>query len=763
MPAKQQNHVEVNNFSGGYITEATDLNFPPNSFSDISNFVINKDGSLARRLGMDLEEGSPLIDSGEPKSTDYKSISTFRWREVAGSVDREFLVVQVGRRLIFFDAFASNIFLAKKGEIVLGEAPVGVKYSFASTEGLLVVVTGISSIILVSYNSNTETFSYSLDRLTVRDLWGIEETDVNYEEDPLYRGGLNYAHEYNLRNQSWGSTRFSSGYSSTADPVYVFSNTLGVFPSNSDQVWTGLHTIPVAPGEIPYENFSAGNYNAQDGYYPVASKGYFIIDALSRGEGRASAVIRNRNNNPGLTYLYSVDNYPRDKTKGGPTTVAEFAGRIFYSGFSGEVENGDKRSPNYTNYIFFSKLITKKKEITECYQEGDPTSRDNPDVVDTDGGFLRISEAKNIVSMFPLGGGLMVLSTSGIWLVSGESDYGFSATGYKSTKLSEVGVASPKSIVKEGGSAYFWADDSIYIIGKDQFGDFKVESIALGKIQKFYDGIPSTSKKEAVGVYDSISKTIRWVFTRQEGSDSEELVFDILMGCFYKHTIHAPVGVELEVTSSFNTPPMSQLSTIETVLVGTDIVMSNSEVVETVRSEDKATYQDAKYLVAIRDSGPNLKLGICYFHDEDFVDFKTLDGEGRDATAFAITGTSVLDDSSVDKQIPYITTHFQRTEKQIDSEGNMIPPSSCIIRGQWSFATGVQSKKWSPAQQAYRFRAPLYPGEVDSDWDNGFSVVTSKNKVRGKGPAFALRIETEPRKDCRMLGWNIAVNGNPVA
>jgi hypothetical protein len=47
--------------------------------------------------------------------------------------------------------------------------------------------------------------------------------------------------------------------------------------------------------------------------------------------------------------------------------------------------------------------------------------------------------------------------------------------------------------------------------------------------------------------------------------------------------------------------------------------------------------------------------------------------------------------------------------------------------------------------------------------DNGFEIISSRNKIRGRGRAIALYMETEPGKDCHILGWNITLNGNPTA
>src|SRR5690606_29454498 len=112
----------------------------------------------------------------------------------------------------------------------------------------------------------------------------------------------------------------------------------------------------------------------------------------------------------------------------GPTCIAEFAGRLFYGGFSGEIIDGDKRSPRMSSYILFSQLVKSVDDIKKCYQEGDPTSKENPDLVATDGGFFRINEAYGIQSIINVGTSLLILARNGVWRVYGGSDYGFDAT-----------------------------------------------------------------------------------------------------------------------------------------------------------------------------------------------------------------------------------------------------------------------------------------------------------------------------------------------
>lgn len=62
--ARQRAKVEVNRFTAGLITEASPLTFPDNASLDEVNFVLNRDGSRNRRLGMRLRTGEGIVPQG---------------------------------------------------------------------------------------------------------------------------------------------------------------------------------------------------------------------------------------------------------------------------------------------------------------------------------------------------------------------------------------------------------------------------------------------------------------------------------------------------------------------------------------------------------------------------------------------------------------------------------------------------------------------------------------------------------------------------
>ena len=60
----------------------------------------------------------------------------------------------------------------------------------------------------------------------------------------------------------------------------------------------------------------------------------------------------------------------------------------------------------------------------------------------------------------------------------------------------------------------------------------------------------------------------------------------------------------------------------------------------------------------------------------------------------------------------------------------------------------------------YRYSKPYIPTAILDTYDAGFDLITTKNLIRGRGRAFALYIETEAGKDCQLLGWSVAADGN---
>lgn len=740
---KQAQRANINAFVKGIITEASPLNFPDQASLDELNFTLNNDGTRQRRLGMDYEAGFNYHGFAAlgPVFTN-KNLNTFLWQSVAGDSSLDLIVVQGDTYLYFFDSAATSISSTGfKGSLSLSGFPTATTFSFAAVEGRLVVAAGISSVKLVSYVASTNTFSQTDNRLVVRDLWGLEETiQPKYETDPSYRDTNNVQHYYNLQNQSWGIERKdASGAAGDPQAIYATASSGGTAPSNSEQVWPALQFFSGGTPATTYERLYPNMWAEVIGGATKAAKGYFLIDLLDRSNSRVTAYAANKAKYPNL--VSGALTVVSDSTLGGASVVCDYAGRIFYSGFNGALINGDARSPVLNSYVVFSQLVQSRADFFKCYQAGDPTSRDTADLVDTDGGFIRISGAKNIISMQNLGNYLVVFAENGVWSVTGSTtNSGFSATNYKVIKLSSFGALAPNSIVTEGSNCYYWAEDAVYLISRNAYGDLQVANVTKQTIQSLYQDIPRAAKISAKGCYDAFKNETRWIYKTGTAfaSDSAtyELTFNSGLGAWIRNKISSVTGFGVEVFGIFKCAPFYENPADLT----TDVL-------------------ETKYLV-VNNTGQAFTFG--YYNNKQFRDWQISDGVGVDAKAYVLTGTLTAQDPAVDKQIPYLMMYFRRTEKGVDTNFQPLLQSSCLFRAQWDFANSIISNRWSPLRQSYRYRKPLLVESLSDTYDNGFDVVYSKNKLRGKGKAFSLYFETEPYKDCNLLGWNLTVNTEQI-
>lgn len=778
---KPLQRAEIKTFSGGLKTEAPKLQFPENASQDELNFDIGMDGSRFRRLGFDIEPDGLPVDTGFPwQSVTSVAQSSYLWEQVGGIAGKQFLVIQLGNNLYFFDPTATTVSDTPPLKLQVTGVDAQTRFGMASVEGMLVLVSGVATINVISYSAITNSLTSTQGRIRIRDVYGLQETlDTRYEDEVDYRGPLNWQHYYNLYNQGWAIPRYDwqMDVTDTSDAVNLGMNKgAGPAPSNADTVWLGLQERSIAKegsgAELRFltaECFHYLQYKGLWGSGEQASRGFFIIDAFNRGTSRATEWNLHKTKYPQTQNLVGGGMpFKIDQTVGGPTTVAEHAGRVFYSGCKGDVIDGDKRSPNFANYVFFSCLVRSERDFYQCYQDGDPTSRDKNDLIDTDGGFFKIAEAKNIMAMFSMGPRLIVLAENGVWAVTGGSDYGFTATNYKVSKISTYGLQGPKSIVLEGSTAYYWGAGAIYQIGSNQMGDPTVEDISTAAIRKFYNEIGADVKAEVVGGYDKYSRRISWMYHPKElnvasGVDNYELIYDLNFQAFIPLRISSDDVIKPFIVGSFASPMFAVeyetavvLDTARNFVVTTDGRQIGGRVAKSV-----ATTNNTKYIGMLQGLAGELSIFFGTYWRPDFRDWKYLNGTGTDAAAYILTGDITAGDAAIKKQVPYLTMFMENTEDTILDD---IPQreSSCLARMQWDFTDGIQSGRWSREMQLYRRPRHRYSAG-NGDIYTGETLVITKSKMRGNGKAFAMHLSTEPDKDLRIVGWSLSITANGVA
>lgn len=758
---RQAAAVEVNAFVKGLITEASPLTFPDNASIDEVNMVLNKDGSRNRRLGMNYEPSYSLFDSNEAPSDDLV-FTSYNWKSPGGYTDKEFLVIQTGARLTLLDSTILPVSDQVKAVYDIGDSPTQ-RMSMSSVDGLLIVVTGSGTIYSLDYNGTA--FTLSTGRLKIRDLFGVADTVGGI--DLLDGNGLDTrpttrtsAHIYNLRNQTHAYPRYrGSGDSAETlyDTVRSFYEESGKYPSNSDSV------IPFV-----YANANDSDDRETKRYFqkdslnnPIGTNrapvGYFIIDAMNRGASRQAESNTLYAKFPQL--LYPISGLPVDRTPGGATVVASFAGRMWYAGFSSQLVGGDSQSPRMTSYVLFSQLVQSTSDIYKCYQEGDPTSTEIPDLVDTDGGFLRIDGAYNVQHMINVGDSIMVVAENGVWRISGGSGYGFSATNYMVSKISEHGCVAPGSITVLDNTFMYWGDDAIYHVAPNQYGDWIGNNLSSATIQKYYDEIPYLSKTRCQGMYDSYQRCVRWLFNNYLGAveKSSELVLDINLNAFYPSEVSTLPGSSYpRLMSLVRVPPFTVISGASNVVDNSSnrLVNSVSNGIIVSREVASSATSEVYYIAVTGLSSGTARCTFSYYRDTEWLDWKSENQVGVDAPAYLVTGWSGMGDFQRYKQVPYITVYSYKTETGFNS--GFVPQggSSILVQSQWNWTNSAAAGKWGQQFQAYRHRRHWFPQNSSDEYADGELVITTRSKLRGRGRVLSLRFDTEPGKDFHLLGWS---------
>lgn len=781
--ARQNQTSEHNTFVAGLITEASPLTFPENAAVDINNFVLSKTGEIRRRLGMNFEEGfvsryAKYVES----AVSEPALSAYTWENAGGDGSVRLIVVQAGYTIHFYSSedfpLSANLIYTH----TLEEEFQGVYANFSTVDGLLVVATGSPDLLVFEYDNGSITASNY--RIKIRDVFGV----AHIQDGIDYRASSNLnkrvtgnvfpstQHNYNLRNSGWAALRYAPEEDVPLDPITLFLDETaqpelgatfvegGALPSYADNLLLGLMPDANSKGNKLIDRFFPDVLlSTSTGNFPVPM-GYFTIDLLDRGADRYKQLEELLASSGNYNGEIVPEEIPTDRTPKGATTVSEFAGRMFYSGFSGEVIGGDEYSPRLSSYVLFSKLIDSKPDLGKCHQVGDPTSRDNFELLDTDGGFLRIDGAYGIKRLVNIGSALVIVAENGIWALLGGSDYGFSATDSKVVKVSDKGCSAPRSVVEIDNSLMYWGYDGIYNVATNELGTLTSTNITTNTIQTFYDDISSEDKIYCQGYYDSYERKVRWVYgNKVTGTDdSIELVLDISLGAFYKHTLPGLEAGSPNIICPLSVPPYKSGLVEAGVVVGSEGVLSGSEEVITTTSEALSSTKET-YYIAVTDFVLSFEGGVVNNNIEytfsSYRDGSFLDWGEVDAPAVLVTGWQGGGDYQRNKQAPYVTFHFKRTEDGFEEDelGDLYPTnqSSCYVQAQWDWANSENSNRWGRAFQAYRYKRMYMPSGAGDEFDNGFLTITTRNKLRGKGKVLSMKINTEEGKDCRLLGWSM--------
>jgi len=723
-------------FVKGFITEAGPLTYPEDASIAEDNCVIYRTGNRSRRLGIDLESYGSSFNITVPVSTyNNYAISEYRWDAVDNRADLTFAVVQVGLTVHFFDITNNDIVMNGEKAFSLDLTPYVVSGTtnpesypvcFSAGRGYLFIVGEKLEPLLLQYNSGFDSIAVSRIYIQIRDFKGLADNLANDEEPTT----LTKEHHYNLRNQGWVDPDNSSGsatvsyfsnfggvgsYTAPAStPITTYHTAVSRYPSNNKQWWVAKNSSgDFDPALLNKFGFGSSR----------APRGHYIVDAFNIDRSAVSGVA----------------GIPIETSRDRPLSVAFANGRAFYG---------------VNSNIYFTQVMDDKRKAGFCYQDADPTSEDISDLIATDGGVIPIPEMSRLVKLLPVGAGIIVFATNGVWFISG-TQAGFTALDISVSKISPIGTESPNSIVEVNGQIYWWSRIGIMALSQKSGmfgpidGAFDNLNITEQTIQTFYNDISDEAKRYVKAVYDPQTNVIQWLYKSDQVTQTyaydKVLTLDLTLQAFYPWSVS--YGSHLPFIAGVITSP---------ILAGYDGPLNTSI---------KKT--SIKYLCWNIDT-PLYRINFAQSKSLDFIDWQTwTEGRGLpDETymSFVETGYELMEDAMRKKQTPFIFTYFRRTEEDYIEDGedwSANRQSSCLFQVKWGWASSPVSNKYSTKREAYRIVRQPFFDEDDTTFDTGFPVVVTKHKVRGSGKAIQFRFESDAaRRDFDLLGWATNITGN---
>lgn len=661
-----------------------------------------------------------------------------KWTSVNGASGDDVLVVAGGNRVVFYDLRAQLLTFEVIGGFDLQGVSGGTnnnRIALAAGSGRLYVSGDNINPQVVELDIVNKIVTITLIKIQVRDLEGIDE-GIAVDFNPL---ALDDDHRYNLINQGWPLGEIVRYYRDRkktkirgATPESAYFASRRNYPSNAEPY--AFYVDGSGTLDVQTANVTIGT--------SPAPKGRLFLDAFNQRRGA----------NVGLNTTASSKITARR-----PTSIAFYAGRVWYSGVT------DK---DFIGKVYFSQVIKTDAEAGKCHQENDPTSPELNDLLATDGGVIDVPEAGNIQSMNTLGNGLLLFADNGIWVVRG-GEGTFSASNFSVDKIHDASILAPDTLVQAENAIYFLGKNSIYAVQEDSTGlRFVAQSISETTIQTFYNAISENSKKESTGAYIQSQQRVVWLYSGDEqysvrSKYTNGLVFDLKLGAFTTFTI----GDQDLSPKLFGVIE----KTTQNVDIGVEVVTVDGEAV-TVDGEDVTvstftpidTTTEVKFIAAAEDKGSEY-LVFSAFTDRQFVDWRSVDDVGVDYSSFFETGFDSLGDLIRNKKAPYLWAFMTQTEDGFSLDTDLgggaktvtlDNPSSCLLQYKWDWSDSEASKRWSSKRQVYRLKQ-FIPEDENDPFDYGYEIVETRNKVRGSGKSLKLRFESETGKDMQIEGWAI--------
>lgn len=705
--ARNANELVQKNFKNGLVTEFTGLNFPEDAVTSCDNVVFEQDGSVSRRIAIDLESGH--VEQTVDRTG--KAVVGYTWNNAGGNGLVVLRVLQIGTMLYFYRVITgtalSSTALDDTIDLTTYDAgnTAGIAINecqFAATAGYLVVVHPYLEPFYVAFDTSDDSLTGTQITVQIRDLLGLDDTYDVDERVTTTVGSMSDEYKYNLFNQGW--------YYNSNAALTAWDTARSDLPSSAD-IWWAYKDTSGAFDAAEVANVDLGN--------TPAPKGHYLLNVFSQDRSTASGI--------GSFTVETTGNRRFDN-------VCFFNGRLFYGGLA---------YVGHSNRIYFTQVIKDTTtDLGKCYQAGDPTSETSFALQPTDGGWISILGIDSVLKMVPLANQLLIFSTNGVWSISGSSALGFTATDYTLDKLSSIGCLTPSSFLDIEGYPAWWTDEGIYTIEQDETSnELRVVSISDDRIRTFVVAISANSKRYAKGSYNSISKVATWIYNSGEntGDVEDNFVYDralhlnTITGAWYTSSFNTDL---VTIHDIFNLASVGGVQSFETVVDNSNATVQTdaAEDVEVLTTSIAVVPPEFNYAVSWDNGASSYDWTFAKGRPNNYRDFVRYDTSGEDYISYFYTGYMVHGGAGRKFQSNYVYTYMSAATD-----------SSAYMRGVWDWANDASSGNWTTLQQAYN----------NSTTQQYNDVRISRLKVRGNGRALQLYYVSEDNYPMNIEGWGV--------
>jgi hypothetical protein len=808
MPEQQtkKDHFRLN---GGLNTEASEVSFPDGYTTDEANYELLLDGSRRRRKGLAAETGGATLTTEALTSSEVTQ--SFLWKNVGGDPTKRFWVHKIESHLYFSDdtTAPSSSWHSSSVDLDLYNALTTMStqpVDFTSGKGeLFVAGANLSQALRISYDSSGDVFDVKQIDIQIRDFRDIDDgvplTYTPPDDGTPAIAEIDADHYYNLTNRGWRASdiitfatdvnsypsknmAWHRGYRRQTDVSYsdldgiqvfnssklqgeavgnnssaplgslfvkVSDDTYGFSEGITDDIANTLSDLAVAitlDSADPWELTIDENGHSHSISDTIQFHGIFMSYNKTGGGSQTHNVrggvytVTGTNANdwtinfPKPTdyssiitgpsaYWYNTPVLSRSTgggvTSKGPKAIEFHESRLWYAGVD---------STAFADHIFFSQIAQSEYNYNRCHMQADPTDPNINTIVASDGGYIVVPNIGNVLKLVSTRSSLLVFSDQGVWEVSGTRNGAFSPTNYTVRQITDAECTSPYSPVRIDNNVFYTGPKGVYAIGPNQYtGVLEAVNASEGRIQTVWNKIGLSFQPLVKTVYDDAKKRLYFLTggagnLRAGASVSSALrhynialVLDLRLGSWYKYEFNS------DTTNG---------------ILGAFAISG---------ADDSESAKKVKFLCQTAAT----TVTTCDLDQTDYIDF---DGS-ESPLPYMVTGWDNIGDFQRRRQAPVITVYAKRTETGYTATGNGYDPvneSSSLLTAYWDWTDDSVSGKIGSQKETYRHVRGFVPSATD-DVD-GYPVVVTRNKVRGRGRVLQLRFDGAATKDSYLLGFS---------